>query len=155
MINRHSVKRRAPNNTRYERVGAELLRALTLILRDMVKDPRLDAITLHEVRVSRDLAYAKVFFTCFTDSHLPVNAATELDTNQQIRQHHQTQQRLLNGSLAGFLRQALSRAVPLRVMPELHFVYDDSIRQGEYLAALIENAQPVHSVDELDDPHTA
>ncbi|MBB1074674.1 30S ribosome-binding factor RbfA [Rhodoferax sp. 4810] len=155
MTTNYHAKRRAPNNTRYERVGAELLRALTLILRDTVKDPRLDSITVHEVRVSRDLAYAKVFFTCFTDSHSPVDTSAGLEATQQAQQHHQTQQRLLNGSLAGFLRQALSRAVQLRVMPELHFVYDDSIRQGEYLAALIENAQPVHSVDELDDSHTA
>lgn len=104
-------------------MGAELLRGLTLILRAQVQDPRLGEITLQEVRVSRDLSHAKVYFTCFPDD---ADAAA--------------QQRLLNGPLAGFLRARLGQAVPLRSMPQLHFVHDPSIREGERLAALIEQA---------------
>jgi ribosome-binding factor A len=76
---------------RGERIGAALLRELTQLLR-RAKDPRLGDITLHEVRVSRDLAHAKVYFTCF-----PADEGGE------------EQQRLLNGGLAGFLRHELSR----------------------------------------------
>ena len=108
---------------RGERVGAELLRGLTLILRSQVQDPRLGEITVQEVRVSRDLSHAKVYFTCFPDD---ADAAA--------------QQRLLNGPLAGFLRSRLGQAVQLRSMPQLHFVHDRSIREGERLAALIEQA---------------
>lgn len=112
---------------RSERVGAELLRGLTLILRSQVQDPRLGEITVQEVRVSRDLSHAKVYFTCFPDD---ADAAA--------------QQRLLNGSLAGFLRSRLGQTVPLRSMPQLHFVHDPSIREGERLAALIEQANAGH-----------
>jgi ribosome-binding factor A len=108
---------------RSERVGAELLRELTQILRRGVKDPRLGEITLQEVRVSRDLAHAKVFFTCF-----PADES------------HEDQQRLLNGTLAGFLRRELSKVTRLRTVPQLHFVHDESILRGEQLAALIDQA---------------
>ncbi len=117
--------------TRSERVGAELLRSLTVILREQVKDPRLGEITLQEVRVSRDLAHAKVFFTCFPlDEHGPEKA------------------KLLNGSLAGFLRHALSRTERLRTIPQLRFVHDDSIVAGEQLEALIDAAVSQSSTQE-------
>jgi len=107
---------------RSERIGAELLRSLTVILRG-VKDPRLGEITLQEVRVSRDLSHAKVFFTCFP-------------LDEQVGE----QTRLLNGTLAGYLRGQLARTLRLRTVPQLHFVHDDSVRAGERLAALIEQA---------------
>jgi len=108
---------------RTERIGAALRRELAEVLRDQVKDPRLKLITLHEVRVSRDLAHAKVFFTCFPADE----GAAE-------------QQRLLNGRLAGFLRHELALRMRLRTVPDLHFVHDESIAEGERLSHLIEQA---------------
>jgi ribosome-binding factor A len=108
---------------RCERVGAELLRSLTVILRDQVKDPRLGNVTLQEVRVSRDLSHAKAYFTCFP-----------LDEDAAAREA------LLNGPLAGFLRHELSRTERLRSIPQLHFVHDESINHGEHLSALIDEA---------------
>jgi ribosome-binding factor A len=108
---------------RAERVGAELRRELAEVLREEVQDPRLARITLQEVRVSRDLAHAKIYFTCF-----PVD---EGGTDQEF---------LLNGRLTGFLRRALARRARLRVMPRLHFVHDESISRAEHLSHLIEEA---------------
>ncbi len=108
---------------RTERIGAELRRALAEVLREEVKDPRLRRITLQEVRVSRDLAHAKVFFTCF-----PMDE----DVKEQAQ--------LLNGRLAGFLRHELGRRTRLRTVPLLAFVHDESIARGEYLSHLIEAA---------------
>lgn len=118
---------------RSERIGTELLRELTAILRRGVKDPRLGDITLQEVRVTRDLAHAKVFFTCF-----PLDA------------DHAAQARLLNGPLAGFLRSELARVMRLRTVPELAFVHDASILAGEQLAALIDRAVESDTHDEED-----
>lgn len=108
---------------RSERVGAELLRSLTVILRDQVKDPRLGNLTLQEVRVSRDLSHAKVYFTCFP-----------------LDQDSAAHEALLNGPLAGFLRHELARGERLRVIPQLRFVHDESIGHGERLSALIDEA---------------
>ena len=108
---------------RTERVGAELQRVLSVLVREQVKDPRLADITVHEVRVTRDLAHAKVFFTCFSSA-----------------EDASTQERLLNGRLAGFLRHAVAQEVRLRAMPQLHFVFDESIGYGERLSSLIDQA---------------
>ena len=115
---------------RAERVGAELLRELALLLRSEVRDPRLGPVTLQEVRVSRDLAHAKVYFTCF-----PLDECGD----EQVK--------LLNGALAGFLRHELSRRVRLRTVPQLHFVHDTSVREGERLAALIDSVAPPPEAD--------
>jgi ribosome-binding factor A len=108
---------------RTERVAAALQRELAQVLREEVRDPRLRLITLQEVRVSRDLAHAKVFFTCFADG----GGAGE-------------QERLLNGRLAGFLRRELAHRTRMRAMPQLHFVHDESIARAEHLSDLIESA---------------
>lgn len=115
---------------RTERIGAELQRELYQVLRDEVRDPRLANLTLHEVRVARDLSHAKVFFTCFPGD-----------------EGGDEQERLLNGRLAGFLRHALAQRVRLRTMPELRFVHDQSIRTGEQLSALIDQVAAHPEVD--------
>ncbi len=133
---------------RTERIGAELKRELYEVLRDEVRDPRLADLTIHEVRVVKDLSHAKVFFTC-----LPTvgDAAAGLDTDDARNGvHGVAQTRLLNGRLAGFLRHALAQRVRLRTMPELHFVYDESIGAGMRLSALID-----HAVEGLADPADA
>jgi ribosome-binding factor A len=108
---------------RTERIGAELQRDLAGIMRSEVKDPRLKLVTIQEVRVSRDLSHAKVYFTCFP---------ADEDGSEQAK--------LLNGRIAGFLRGRLARRVRMRAVPELHFVHDESIAQGEHLSQLIEDA---------------
>lgn len=110
---------------RAERVGAELLRELSVLLRTEVRDPRIGPVTLQEVRVSRDLAHAKVYFTCF-----PLDECGD----EQVK--------VLNGALAGFLRRALAQRVRLRTVPQLHFVHDVSVREGERLTELIERVAP-------------
>lgn len=115
---------------RTERIGAELRRELAEILRQEVKDPRLKGITLQEIRVSRDLAHAKVYFTCFPTDE----GGTE-------------QEPLLNGRLAGFMRRELAHRTRLRTVPELHFVHDESIIQGERLSHLIEDAVATEASD--------
>ena len=107
---------------RGERIGAELMRELTVILRS-VKDPRIGDITLQEIRVSRDLAHAKVYFTCFP-----------------LDEQGAEQARLLNGALAGYLRSRLAQGSRLRTVPRLQFVHDESVARGERLDALIERA---------------
>jgi ribosome-binding factor A len=109
--------------TRTDRVGPELQRELVEILREEVRDPRLKGITIQEVRVTRDLAHAKIFFTCFP-----------------MDEGGREQERVLNGKLAGFLRSSLSRRALLRSVPQLHFVHDESIVRGEQLTHLIDQA---------------
>lgn len=108
--------------SRTERLGSQLQRELSLLLRDAVKDPRLGMVTVQEVRVVRDLSHAKVFFTVM---------GGELDVVASAR--------LLNDA-AAFLRRELGHILKIRAIPQLHFVHDESIERGSRLSALIEGA---------------
>lgn len=103
---------------RSDRMGAELRRELALILQDTARDPRLGMITIQEVRVSKNLSNAKVFFTCM-----------EADPKACSM--------LLNKTMAGFLHHELQARIRVRVMPTLHFVHDESVARGSRLSDLI------------------
>ncbi len=107
---------------RTDRVGAQMQRELAGLVRDELDDPRLGMITIQAVRVVRDFSHAKVFFTFMAGS---------LDAVET--------RRLLNDA-APFFRHELGRRMRLRTLPELHFVHDQSIEEGERLDRLIEQA---------------
>ncbi|HHI75811.1 MAG TPA: 30S ribosome-binding factor RbfA [Gammaproteobacteria bacterium] len=96
-------------------------RELAQILREEVRDPRLEQVTIQEVRVVRDLSHARVFFTV-------------LDRDQARK----TEQAL--NKAAGFLRRKLGERMILRTIPALRFEYDRSLEQGMRLSSLIEQA---------------
>jgi ribosome-binding factor A len=107
---------------RAHRVGEQIQQELAQLLRSEVKDPRVGMVTVTQVEVSADMAHAKVFFT-----------------NLEGREHAAEAERAL-GRTAGFLRSQLSHRLKLYTVPELHFVYDDSIETGMRLAKLIDEA---------------
>ena len=110
------------HNQRAQRVGDQIQRELAELLRDEVKDPRVHQVTIISVEVSSDLSHAKVFFSQRSGRE---HAA---DTVQGL-QH-----------AAGFLRSELSRRLKLYSVPQLHFVYDESIEAGMRLSQLIDDA---------------
>jgi ribosome-binding factor A len=114
---------------REERVGAELQRELAQLLRDEVHDPRLSQVTIQEVRVVRDLSYARVFFTL-------------MDRDQARK----TEQAL--NKAAGFLRRRLGDRVIMRAVPQLRFEYDHSLEDGMRLSSLIDRAVSEMSPEE-------
>jgi ribosome-binding factor A len=79
-------------------------------------------ITLTGVEVSNDYRHAKVFFTTLGGEDIV----------------SQTQQGLQRAS--GFLRSRLAGGLKLRVVPEIHFVYDESVERGVRLSSLIDEA---------------
>lgn len=121
--------------SRPQRVGDQIQRELAELIREEVKDPGVGMITLSGVDVSRDLAHARVFFTV-------------LGGPEQITASQDALRRA-----AGFLRRELGRRMRLRVVPELHFHYDDTQERGARLSALIDQAiaeDRAHHRDEQD-----
>lgn len=104
------------------RVGEQIHRELAVLIRTELKDPGVGMITLGDVEVSRDLAYARVYFTVLGDD------AARTASESALRR------------ASGFLRRELGRRMRLRIVPELRFVYDDSQAHGDRLDALIAQA---------------
>ncbi|MCB1869438.1 MAG: 30S ribosome-binding factor RbfA [Gammaproteobacteria bacterium] len=107
---------------RTDRVGAQMHRELAALVREELDDPRLGMITIQAVRVVRDFSHATIYFTVM---------AGEMGKPETTR--------VLNDA-APFFRHELGRRMKLRTLPELHFVHDESVEQGERLSNLIEQA---------------
>ena len=107
---------------RARRVGEEIQHELADLLRNEVKDPRVGMVTVTHVDVTADLSHAKVHFT-----HL----AGREHGNEAVAALART---------AGFLRSQLARRLSMYTVPQLAFVYDDSIESGLALSRLIDEA---------------
>ncbi|MFO1322135.1 MAG: 30S ribosome-binding factor RbfA [Burkholderiales bacterium] len=107
---------------RATRLADQMQRDLSEILRLELKDPRIGLVTLTGIELSPDLTHAKVFYTV-------------MGSAEQIEETHATLTRA-----AGFLRSRIARTLTIRVTPELHFVYDESIARGDRLSRLIDAA---------------
>ncbi|MEC5396346.1 30S ribosome-binding factor RbfA [Uliginosibacterium sp. H1] len=106
--------------SRSARVVEQIRRELADLIRSEVKDPRVGFISLTEVEITPDYAHAKVFFTSMTGEE-----GVE-DILAGLRR------------ASGFLRCELGRRVRIHTTPELHFVYDRSIENGNRMSALID-----------------
>lgn len=115
---------------RTRRVGEQIQRELAALIRDGVKDPRVGMVTISAVEVSRDLAHAKVFITVLGDETAKRDSLAALN------------------KAAGFLRHELGQRMLTRTVPQLRFVYDESIERGSRLCALIDAAVASDKHDE-------
>ncbi|MCP5273480.1 MAG: 30S ribosome-binding factor RbfA [Burkholderiales bacterium] len=104
------------------RVADQIQRELADLLHHEIKDPRIDQVTVTAVEVTRDYAYAKVFYTTLGDQERNIQVEKGLEKAN------------------GFLRTSLSKRIKLRVVPQLIFVYDKSVENGAYLSKLIDEA---------------
>jgi ribosome-binding factor A len=106
---------------RHQRVGDQIQRELAELIRKEIKDPRLSSmVTVAEVRVSSDLSQARVYITVLDDKG---------EQSAKVLNH-----------AAGFLRSQLGKVLHLRIIPQLHFIYDTTAESGERLSSLIEQA---------------
>ena len=107
--------------SRTRRVGLQIQKDLADLIRRELKDPRLGMISVNAVKVTSDLSHAKVYITTLDDD-----------------QREETMQVLKKA--AGFLRHELGQMLATRTVPQLHFLYDESIERGASLTSLIEDA---------------
>ena len=110
--------------TRAERVSDAVQQELAVLIRDEARDPRVGMVSVTDVDVSRDLAYAKIHVT-FVGDH----SQKEIDEAMAA----------LNGA-SGYLRKLLAGSIKLRITPKLTFLFDESGRRGQHLSALIDYA---------------
>jgi len=108
---------------RSERVAQMVIRHLSVILRNEVKDPRVSALSITDVEVTKDLRQAKVFVTSLMDNPEDID-----DAMQALEKAN------------GYLRRALASVIELRHCPALIFAYDNSISEGARMSALIDQA---------------
>lgn len=108
------------NFARTDRVAQQMQRELAELVRLELNDPRVRLLTITGVEVAGDYSHAKVFFTRLDGKNAEAQEGLE--------------------RASGFLRSQLARSLKLRIMPQLHFVYDSSVERGSHLSQLIDQA---------------
>ncbi len=109
---------------RADRVAQEIQKEVAVILQQEVKDPRIGMVTVSDVEVSRDLAYAKIFVTFLFDND-PEHIAQGMKGLEKA---------------APYIRTLLGKAMRLRIVPALRFVYDNSLMEGMRMSNLVTQA---------------
>ena len=109
---------------RTDRVSAQMRRDLGTLVHDAVRELGLPSVSVSDVEVTRDLAHAKVFVTALQSEK---SAEAVKGLNAHARE----------------LRFRLAHAMQLRHVPELHFIYDDSVDRGERIDALLRDLPDV------------
>ena len=108
---------------RTDRISSEVMREVERIIREDVSDPRTDCMfSVTHVDVTRDLRYAKVYISVYEE------------------EKRQPMMKALK-SAAGFIRHELAQKMNIRKIPELRFVYDDTIEKAQKIEELLKNAK--------------
>lgn len=108
---------------RSERVADLIQKTLAQMLLEDRIDERFHFVTITGVTITRDLSYAKVYVSLL------------IEDKDEIKQMIDA----LNHVSKSF-RHHLAKEVALRTVPELKFIYDESIARGFKISHLIDSA---------------
>ena len=106
---------------RVQRVASELQKVISLLLCTKIKDPKLATATIAEIDLSRDLSYAKVYYTCLV-----------AEDGAYIAKAFEKSK--------GFFRSSIAKSLNLRIVPNLKFIYDSSLDYGMEMEDKIQKA---------------
>jgi len=105
---------------RITRISEEVKKEISDIIRNELKDPRISSmISVTNVKVTKDLRYAKVYVSVYGKKEEQEAAILALK------------------SAAGFVRREVGHRIKIRYTPEMVFELDNSIEEGFYLTDLI------------------
>ncbi len=111
---------------RTDRVSEQLQRELAQIIQLEVRDPRVGMVTVSAVELSRDLHYATVYVT-FMGIDESVKA-----TQKAVD--------VLNEA-SSYIRVLIGKRMKMRTVPNVKFIFDESISRGRELSSLISKAR--------------
>ena len=106
-------------NIKIERINHMIMEEVSKILMLEVKDERFKFVTVTDCDTSNDLSYCKVYVTVL-----------------EQEKRDETLKALNNAS--GFIRGELAKRIEIRHIPELKFIYDESVSYGEHIDSIID-----------------
>ncbi len=109
---------------RTDRVADLVRRDIAEVLLREVKDPRVRFVTITDVRLSKDLRNARVFFTTL------LQEGQLLEDVQEGLRH-----------AAGFVQRKVGGRLQLRCTPHITFAYDSSFENGARMDKILSGIQ--------------
>lgn len=101
-----------------DRLNNMFVEEISKIIHNEIKDKDVGFVTVTDARITNDLSFAKIYITSLNN-----------DREKTLK--------ALNKA-SGFIRTMLCDKVKIRKMPEIHFVYDESIEYGKKIDDIIE-----------------
>ena len=105
-------------SVKIDRLNTAFVEKISEIIHDDVKDNNVKMVTITDARVTNDLSFAKIYFTTMDDDRKKVLKA-------------------LNKA-STYIRTMLCEKLDIRKMPEITFIYDESIEYGKKIEDIIE-----------------
>ena len=122
------------NSIKNTRINGEVLRELSMIIRQEIKEPRIHMMTsVTGVEVAPDLKTCKAFISVLG------NEQEKRDTLEGLK------------NAEGYARRMLAKRLNLRNTPEIRFILDQSIEYGVSMSKLIDQVQGVGKDEDDDD----
>ena len=106
-------------NIKIERINHMIMEEISKILMLEVKDEDIKFVTVTDCDTSNDLSYCKVYVTVL-----------------EQEKRDETLKALNNAS--SFIRGELAKRIEIRHIPELKFIYDESVSYGEKIDKIID-----------------
>jgi ribosome-binding factor A len=123
--------------SRPDRVADQIRGELASMLARDVHDPGIGFVTLTRVQVSADLQVARVFYTVLGDEGARRNSSRALER------------------AAPFLRRQIGSRLRLKRVPELSFIYDDSIAGQDRIEQILNELHEADRNDGMPEPPQA
>jgi ribosome-binding factor A len=118
---------------RVQRIADRIREELSEVMLFEVHDPRLEGVSITDVRVDRELAYADIYVSAIEGSK---RADEILDGFEHA---------------SGYFRSELAKRVELRIFPRLRFHWDPTFEKGEHIDKLIASLHEHSHLDQSED----
>ncbi|MEN6482111.1 MAG: 30S ribosome-binding factor RbfA [Anaerolineaceae bacterium] len=123
-----------PSKVRLKRISDRFQQELSeMLVLNQINDPRLDQVTITEVKIDREFAYADIYVSAFEGSERSKSILAGLE------------------SASGFIRKNLAEKVDIRSMPRLRFHWDPTPERADRIERLLSEIRETPPVEKDDD----
>lgn len=119
---------------RVQRISDRIREELSEMMIQEVHDPRLTGISITDVTVDRELAYAEVYVSALEGSERAVEVLAGLE------------------HASGFLRRELANRIELRIFPRLRFHWDPTPERAQHIEQLLDMLQSESTAHQQEAP---
>jgi ribosome-binding factor A len=119
---------------RVERIQAQVREEVSQMLATEVRDPGVGLVTVTRAKVTGDLSLARVYWTMIGDANERKKTVKALER------------------ATGFVRHLLAERLALRRVPELKFIFDESVAAQDRIEQIIQEIHAEEAARTVDSP---